>query len=55
MDWGENSASQAVGHSSRGILGWSEFYRALEELPRKQGRTGWEVGDFLTRLAGPIF
>ena len=26
-----NSASQAVAHTSLGILGKSEFYRALEE------------------------
>lgn len=32
-----------------------ELYRVLEEATWKQGMIGQEVGDFLTRLAGPAF
>lgn len=48
-------ASQAVEHSSQGISGKSEFYRALEEAVWTQGRVGQDVRDFLIRLAGLIF
>lgn len=34
------SPSQAVGHSSRGIWGKSQFYSALEEATRKPGMIG---------------
>jgi len=33
----------------------SEFYRALGEASQTQSMFGWRVGDFLLRLAGPIF
>lgn len=52
---GVGHASQAVGHSSQGILGKSTFYRVLEEAVWTWGRVGQHVGDFLIRLAGLIF
>lgn len=53
MDWGHT-----VFHSGAlfpRIWGKSEFYRALEEAMLEQGRIGWEIRDFLKRLACPIF
>lgn len=46
MDWGVHIASQAVEHSSQGILGKSEFYRVLR---RQCGNDmiGQEAGGFL--------
>ena len=52
---GEYNVSQAVKHSSQGILGKLRFYRALEETTWRQHRIGQEVRDFLIRPAGPIF
>lgn len=49
---GKYNASPAVEHSSQGILGKNEFYTVLEAATGKQG---WEAGDFLVRLAGPVF
>lgn len=52
---GEYSDSQAVEHSSRGILGKSKFYRVLEEATWKQHMIGWVFRDFLIGQAGSGF
>lgn len=44
-----------VEHCFRGIWGRTlTVYRALEEGIQIQGIIGWEVGDLLTRLPGPV-
>ena len=52
---GASSASGAVERSSWRIVGKSEFSRAFEEAPQKQGMIDEEVTAFLLGLAGPIF
>lgn len=52
---GEYSASKAVEPFSQWIVGKGGFYRALDEVKRKQGLIGGEMGSFLVRPAGPVF
>ena len=56
MDWW-HSFSQAMHHSSWGILGKNQFKKkkkASEEATWKEGMIGWEIEDFLIRL-GIVF
>lgn len=51
---GQYCASQAVEHSSQGILGKNEFYRVLEKGKRKQGRLTRKL-TIPHQAAGPVF
>lgn len=52
---GGSTVPAEMKHPSQGILGKSKFCRASEEATWTQGTTGWQVRDFFTWLADPIF